>query len=135
MFKPEMAPVLDAQGNEQHDEDDAIVKAPTGKWTLAAKTLTAWPDGKPNVVKTLRANGDRLDLGDKQIGNGSLGVLHGAIGINAYAGNEGLAFYLNAIQLKKLEVYAEADAVETDNLGDDIGMDDVDMTSASNLDV
>jgi len=87
MFKPEMAPVLDAAGKEQHDEDDAIIKAETGRWTLAAKTLTQWPDGKPNVIKVLRGNGTKLDLGDRNIGEGSIGVLHGSVGINAYSGN------------------------------------------------
>ena len=130
MFKPEMKPVLDAAGNEQKDEDDAIIKAETGKWLLAAKTLTQWPDGKANRVKILRGNGNPLDLGDTLIGNGSIGVIHGSLGINAFAGNEGLAFYLNAIQIKKLVKYTEADAVAADDLGDDEGMDDVDVDAA-----
>ena len=131
MFKPEMTPDLDADGNEQHDEDDALIKKATGRWTLAAKTITVWPkDNKPNVVKVLRANGNPLDLGDKQIGNDSTGVLHGTIGINAYSGNEGLAFYLTAVQLKKFVEYSGSDEVETDDLGGDEGMDDLDIDTA-----
>ncbi len=130
MFKPEMVADLDSNGNEQFDEDDALIKKATGRWTLAAKTLTAWPDGKANRVKVLRGNGNPLNLGDKQIGNDSVGILHGSIGINAFAGNEGLAFYLNAIQIKKFVAYTEADAVEAEDLGDDEGMDDVDVDAA-----
>jgi len=120
MFKPEKAPTLDADGKEQHDEDDAIIKHETGRFTLAAKTITHWPkDGKQNVVKVLRANGNPLQLGDKVIGEGSIGVLHGTLGINAYSGNEGLAFYLNAVQLKKFVEYTGSDGVEAEDLGDD----------------
>ena len=131
MFKEEMAPDLDAAGNEQYDEDDALIKKATGRWTLAAKTITHWPkDGKPNKIKVLRANGNPLDLGDKVIGDGSIGVIHGSIGINAYSGNEGLAFYLNAVQLKKFVEYTGSDDVDSDDLGDDEGLEDVEMDTA-----
>ena len=130
MFKPEMKPVLGEDGQPIEDEEGAIVKEPTGKWLLQAKTIIQWPDGKQNKVKVLRANGNPLDLGDKQIGNGSVGVIHGTIGINAFAGNEGLAFYLNAIQLKKFVEYTDSDAVEADDLGGDEGLEDVDMDTA-----
>ncbi len=128
MFKPEMEPTLDAAGKEQFDEDDAIIKNPTGKWTLQAKTITHWPkDGKQNVVKVKRGNGEPLVLGDRMIGEGSIGVIHGSVGINAYSGNEGLAFYLQAVQLKKFVEYVGNDDVQTDDLGEDEGMEDVDM--------
>ncbi len=131
MFKPEMVADLDKDGNEQHDEDDALIKKATGRWTLAAKTLTHWPkDGKQNKVKVLRANGDILSLGDKIIGEGSIGIIHGSVGINAYSGNEGLAFYLNAIQLKKFVEYTGGDDVETEDLGGDEGMDGLDIDAA-----
>ncbi len=130
MFKPEMVPDLDATGNEQFDDDDALIKKETGRWMLAAKTVTQWPDGKVNKVKILRANGNPLDLGEKQIGNDSIGVIHGSVGINAYAGNEGLAFYLNAIQLKKFVEYVGSDDTHADDLGDDEGLDDVELDAA-----
>ncbi len=134
MFKPEMAPVLDAAGKEQFDEDDAIIKEATGRWTLAAKTITHWPkDGKKNVIKVLRGNGDRLDIGDRMIGEGSTGVIHGSVGINAFAGNEGLAFYLTVVQLKKFVEYTGGDDVETDDLGDDEGMEELEMDAVADV--
>jgi len=134
MFKPEMKPVLDKDGKEQFDEDDAIIKEATGRWTLAAKTITVWPkDNKVNVIKVLRGNGNPLKLGDKKIGDGSTGVIHGSIGINAYAGNEGLAFYLEAVQLKKFVEYTGGSEVHADDLGDDEGMDDLDIDSVEDI--
>ena len=130
MFKPEMIPELDEAGKPREDEEGAIIKKATGRWLLAAKTVTRWPDGKPNRVKVLRGNGNPLNLGEKKIGNGTIGVIHGAIGINAFAGNEGLAFYLNAIQIKKFVEYTEADAVEAEDLGEDEGLDEVDVDAA-----
>jgi len=44
-----------------------------------------------------------------------------------------LAFYLNAVQLKKFVEYTGGDDVETDNLGDDEGMDDLDMDQVEEL--
>ena len=120
MFKPEMEEVLGADGKPTFDADDAKIKKATGRWTLAAKTITHWPkDGKQNVVKVLRANGNPLQLGEKIIGEGSIGVLHGSLGINAFPGNEGLAFYLDAVQLKKFVEYTGGSEVHADDLGDD----------------
>ena len=131
MFKPETEPVLDAEGKPQEDDEGAIIKRETGRWLLNAKTITVWPrDGKPNKVKVLRANGNPLDLGDKQIGNGSTGVLHCTLGINGFPGNEGLALYLNAIQLKKLVPFTGSDNVEADDLGETEGTDNLDIDAA-----
>ena len=131
MFKPEMEPDLDKDGKEQFDEDDALIKKPTGRWTLQAKTITHWPrDGKANKVKVLRGNGSVLDLGDRVIGEGSTGVIHGSLGINSYTGNEGLAFYLNTVQLKKFVEYTGSDDVDSEDLGDDEGLEDVEMDTA-----
>lgn len=130
MFKPEMVSTLDENGKEQKDEYDAIIKHHSGRYTLQAKTLTTWPDGQPNVIKVLRSNGDVLNLGTKKIGEGSTGVIHGSIAINDFTGNEGLAFYLTAIQLKKFVEYTGSDKVVAEDLGDDEGMDDLDIDAS-----
>ena len=120
MFKPVMKDVLGADGKPTLDEDDAKIKVPTGEYSLTAKTITHWPkDGKQNVVKVLRGNGNPLNIGDKVIGVGSIGVLHGSLGINAFGGNEGLAFYLDAVQLKKFVEYVGGSEVHADDLGED----------------
>ena len=138
MFKPVMKDVLGTDGKPTYDEDDAKIKTPTGEYSLTAKTITHWPkESRVNVVKVLRANGNPLQLGDKIIGEGSIGVLHGSLGINAFGGNEGLAFYLEAVQLKKFVEYVGDVEVHADDLGDeDLGdLDDgIDAADVSNQD-
>jgi hypothetical protein len=127
MFKPEMVPDLDKDGKEQKDEDDAIIKKATGRWLLSAKTNTTWPkDNKPNVIKVFRWSKAPLNLGEKQIGDGSEGIVHGSVGINDYKGNQGLLFFLSGIQLKKFVEYS-GDDIQAEDLGEDEGMEDVDM--------
>jgi hypothetical protein len=133
IVKPELEKVLDEQGKEVLDEDGAPVMKETGYYVMQFKTKTVWPDGKPNKVKVLRANGTPIDLGDTKIGNGSTGVIHGNIMINSFKGNEGLLANLQAIQLKKLVPYAEDD-VEAEDLGDDEGLEDVAMQKYDSLD-
>lgn len=130
LVKEEHVPDLDKNGKEQKDADGAVLTKHTGNYTLTAKTNTVWSDGKPNVVRVMRANGQPLDLHGKVIGEGSVGVVHGTIGISAFKGNEGLAFYLTAVQLKKFVEYVGGGVVEADNLGDDEGLDDLDITEA-----
>jgi len=126
LIKEEMEPVLDNAGNTQEDDEGEIIKQPTGFYIMAAKTTTQWPDGKPNKIKVLRGNGQPLNLGDKEIGDGSVGVIHGTVAVNAFKGNEGLNFYLTAVQLKKFVEKTGGD-VDADDLGDDEGLDELEM--------
>jgi len=112
--------------NEKDEDGDAIKKA-TGFWLLQAKTNAVWPSGDKNTIKIMRGNGSPLNLGEKRIGDESVGVLHGEIAINAFGGNEGLLFYLNGVQLRKFVEYTGG-TIETEDLeGEDEGMDDLDM--------
>lgn len=127
LIKPEM------KDTGRKDEDGDPIKEPTGKFTLQAKTRTVWPDGSPNTIKTLRANGNPINLGDKRIGDGSIGVIHGSIGINSFGGNEGLLFYLSGVQLKKFVEYTGSD-IEAESLGDETeGLDGMEEVDAENI--
>ena len=136
VVKPLMKKVVDADGKPVLDEDDAPVleqeKDSNGKplYQMLFKTGVDWPDGTEQVIKVMRANGNPLHLGDKKIGSGSTGVVHGKIGINGFKGNEGLMCYLSAIQLKKYVEYTEGDEIHADDLGDDEGLDDLDIDAA-----
>lgn len=130
LIKPVMEPTLDAEGKEQKDDDGAVIKHETGMYSLEAKTNTVWASGDANNVKVMRANTQPLNLGKKVIGEGSLGVIHGSIGISAFKGNEGLAFYLTTVQLKKFVEYTGGGEVNADELGDDEGMDDLGVDAA-----
>jgi len=125
-IKPEMKDVLDKDGNPQEDDEGAPIQEATGLYLLGAKTITHWPDGKPNKIKVLRGNGQPLNLGEKEIGDGSIGVIHGTMGINTYKGNEGINFYLTAVQLKKFVEKMGGD-VDADDLGEDEGLDELEM--------
>ena len=125
-----MEATLDANGKEQKDEDGAVIEHETGMFTLEAKTNAVWADGSANSIKIMRANKAPLNLNGKVIGEGSEGVIHGSLGISAFKGNEGLAFYLTAVQLKKFVEYVGGGEVNADDLGEDEGMEDLDITTA-----
>jgi len=128
LVKEVMVPVLDAAGKPTLDEDGAKITKANGKWMITAKTgVLGWKD-KPTVIETFRPNLDKygklvpLNLGNKEIGNGSTGVIHGKIGINDFGGNEGLMFYLNGIQLLKFVERTDSEEISGSDLGDgDLG--------------
>jgi len=127
LTKEVMEPTLDAEGKEQKDEDGAVIEHGTGMFTLEAKTTAMWADGSVNTVKVMRSDMSPLNLHGKVIGEGSQGVIHGSLGISAFKGNEGLAFYLTAVQLKKFVEYVGGGEVNAEDLGEDEGMEDLDM--------
>jgi len=111
------------------DDDGDAIKEPTGLYILQAKTTTEWPSGDKNLIKIMRGNGNPLNLGTKQIGDGSVGVLHGSIGINDFAGNEGLNFFLAGVQLKSYKEKTDVE-IDAEDLGDDDGLDDIEIDAA-----
>jgi hypothetical protein len=132
ILKPLLKKVTDEHGKVVTDEDGEPLreqeKDSNGNllYEMMFKTGAVWPDGTPQVIKTLRANGSPLNLGERRIGNGTIGVVHGKIGINGFKGNEGLLAFLSGVQIKKFVEYSDDD-IEADDLGDDEGLDDADM--------
>lgn len=99
--------LVDSEGND------------TGELSLQFKTNTHFADGKPNVVRVYNAKGTEIDLGDKLIGNGSKGVLHGqAAFFYQSAQLFGITLYLKGIQLTKFVEY-NGDSIETEDLSDE----------------
>lgn len=96
---------------EETDEDGDPIKKHTGNYLLQMKTNATWPDGNQNKIKIYNAKGNPVQLGDTKIGNGSVGRLAGAYDIYAVTDkqgnvtNAGITFYLNGIQISKLEEY------------------------------
>jgi len=104
------------------DEDGDPIKEPTGNFILAFKTGTTWPDGSPIIVKTYNSKGKEVALGATKIGNGSIGKVSGSYDIYTSKApgtgkiiDAGITFYLNAIQISKLEVYSEDAGFEADD--------------------
>lgn len=125
LVKEEMVKVIGPDGKPMKDADDEPIRKATGLWTIQAKTITHWPkDGKPNVVKLLGSGGQLLSedhtIGEG-CGEGTMGIIHGSLGINSYSGNEGVQFYLNGVQIKESTYTPYAGAgIEADEIEDDV---------------
>ncbi|AFV51118.1 DNA-binding protein [Vibrio phage VPMS1] len=106
-YRPEMRKVLDENGQETYDEDDVVIKEPTGRTVFTFTTDTTYPSGDPKVIKIYNAKGNPVNLGDKKIGNGSRGQISGAMGIYNRDDGKGVSLYLNAIRITKLEEFTQ----------------------------
>lgn len=126
VIKEELVKVLDEHGKPVLDDEDEPVRKPTGKFVMMAKTMTTWPDGNPNVVKLLGSNGKELPVGhplEKGCGEGTMGIIHYAVGINAFKDNEGLQVYLNGVQIKDstfVEYVGGGNEINADEIEDDV---------------
>ncbi len=106
------------------DEDgDPIKRQKMGEdgkplFVMQAKTYTTKKDGSLTRIPVLNSKGVPVQLGDKVIGSGSKGVLHGAIGVYNVDGSSGLTYYLNKVQLTKFVAY-EGSGTEVEDLGDE----------------
>ncbi len=128
------------------ETDKAIYKEdPQGRVEFRLKTNTTWPkDNKPVIVKTFKPKLDNgklvpINLGDKEIGNGSLGSLIGSFDIytvkspNGAIMDAGITMYLGGIQLQKFIAYegSELSGTEMEEVEDD-GLGDIELDEAVN---
>ena len=107
-------PVLDEDGEPTYNDDGKKIFDKKGKMHLTFSTDTTFPSGDTKVVKTYNAKANVISLGDKSIGNGSIGYIAGAMGI--YTSEKkgaiidaGVTLYLNGIQLTKFVEFTGAD--------------------------
>ncbi len=103
-------PVLDKETGEETDE-----------LIFAFKTNSFFPDGKPNTIPIYNARGQKVNLGEVEIGNGSIGVVFGEAAGYEFAKQYGISLYLKGIQLKKL---IERSGSEVDSMVEDMGEDE-----------
>lgn len=91
----------------------------TGYMLFTMQTATTFPDGKPKVISVHNAAGKKVSMGDKKIGNGSIGYLSGAIDIYTVPKTKqaGVTFYLNAIQLTKFVEFTGSTILATPEEG------------------
>jgi len=102
-----------------------VVKDPdtdeeTDETIFAFKTNSFFPDGKPNKIPVYNAKGQKVDLGDTIVGNGSRGIIFGEAAGYEYAKQYGVSLYLKGIQIAKLVEggSADIDAEDISNEGD-----------------
>lgn len=104
--KGEKIPLLDADKNvieDKYKQDKDFV-------CMTFKTGIEWPDGKPKVINTYNAAGDKVSLGQTKIGNGSTGCLAGQMSMFERPKDQGVTFYLNAVQVATLTPYEGGDS-------------------------
>ena len=124
---PKIKPATKAKSLGYKAVTDKDTGAETNDLAFTFKTNSFWPDGKPNVIKVYNAKGVAVDMGETVIGNGSLGVIHGAMGGYEYAGSFGISLYLTAVQVAKL-VEGTGAEVETTDLSAVAGEEAFDST-------
>lgn len=115
-YRPEMRKVLDENGEDQYDEEGEIIKEPTGNTVFSFATDTTYgKSGDAKVIKVYNAKGNRVSLGDKKIGNGSVGQIGGAMGVysvkdtSGKISDAGVTLYLNSIRITKFVEYTDED--------------------------
>ena len=108
-------------------EEDEETGERTGYVYFSMSTATTFPSGDPKVVKlfTAKAPVREVQLGDKKIGEESIGKGIGSLAIYEYEGSFGTTLYLDAISLSKFVEYVggvDASDVEVDEEAEDIGL-------------
>ena len=88
---------------------------PTDEISFKFSTNSFYQDGKPAVVPTYDAKGNKFALHSRP-GNGSLGLVFGTAAGYIHKGNAGITLYLTAIQIAKL--VEATDSIEASDLGD-----------------
>lgn len=126
-YRQEMKKVLDADGEETYNEEGEVVYEPTGMLKFTFATDTTWAkSGDAKVIKIYNSKGNPVNLGDKKIGNGSVGNIGGAMGIYTVEAkgtktitDAGVTLYLNSIRIIKLEEYSQDE--QWDDAGEEGG--------------
>jgi len=100
-----------------------VVKDPdtdeeTDETIFAFKTNSFFPDGKPNKVAVYNAKGQKIDLGETIVGNGSRGVIHGEAAGYEFAKQYGISLYLKGVQIAKLVEGGSAD-IDADDISEE----------------
>ena len=91
------------------DEDGEAIYEETGKVEFFFSTGTTWPDGSQKKIKVYNSKGSEVNLGDKKVGNGSVGRISGNMAIYDVAGNQGINLYLNSVMITKFVEYVDGD--------------------------
>ncbi|MGE4420553.1 MAG: hypothetical protein AB7D38_12100 [Sulfurimonas sp.] len=86
----------------------------TGEVAFQFKSNSFYKDGRSVTIPVYNAAGQKVDLGDAIIGNGSTGVIHGVADVYAFKGAYGITLYLKGIQLKKF-VKAEFGSIDAED--------------------
>ena len=84
---------------KEYTRDEEGEKVFTGYSLIEYKSNVLFPDGKKKVIKVANAAGKTIQMGDRLIGNGSIGWISGAMDIYNVESGAGVTHYLNVVQL------------------------------------
>lgn len=101
------------------DEDGAF-------YCFNFKTSTTYTDGKTKKITIYNSNAQKTSLGDVRVGNGSEGAISGMMRYYINGKKDGVSMWLNAVQITKLEEYAEDAGFEVQGEGGFEGVEDQD---------
>lgn len=87
-------------------------------------TATTWKDGNPKKIKVYNAKAQPVDLGEKRVGNGTIGSISGNMQRFDRGRDVGVSLFLNAIQISKFVEYEGDDGFEATEDGDFVGVDE-----------
>ena len=123
------------KSNGIREEWDKEKDAASGYSLVNFWTGTSFQDGKSKTVDVYDSKGRKVNMGDRLIGNSSIGWISGAMAVYTRPESAGITLYLNAIQLSKFVEYkgnvvlAEDEEDGFDGFGDELplaGADDDD---------
>ena len=105
---------------KETDEDGDPIYEETGKVAVSFKTAIEYPDGSAKVVKTYNAKAKEVQLGNKKVGNGSIGYAAGAMDIyevksKSKTTDAGVTLYLDSIQITKFVEFVQEVVFEEDD--------------------
>lgn len=92
--------------NEEVEGRSASDGKPTDSYEFTFATNVVFPDGRPTKIGVYNAAAKKIDLGDRLIGNGTIGAISGQIKQYTNGKRIGASLYLKSIQIIKFEEYS-----------------------------
>ncbi len=115
----------DAEGNLFFPTANKSEGEPSGIIAFPFKTGTTFADGKTKKIGVFNKDAQKINLGDRKIGNGSVGKISGKLKRNENGKDISCSLYLHAIQLTSFTEYVDDAGFETEE-GDFSGVSDED---------
>lgn len=112
--------VFDEEGENIFDDCED-----TDVWSFCYHTNVEFPNGNIKKIDVYNKNAKKINLGDKLIGNGSLGSISGKLKPYVSGKKTGVSLFLNAVQITKFEEY-EGSAGFGSQEGEFEGVEDAD---------
>lgn len=112
----------DEEGKLFAHTEDKTGGEPTNFIGVRFKTKTTFADGNPKKVAVYNVKRKAVDLGERRVGNGTIGAISGAMQLYVNGKKWGISMFLNSIQITKFIEYV-GDAGFEEQEGDFEGFD------------